>query len=64
MLNYMKQTYEKSVINIGNKLHNKMPGDIKEYDSCKASRKKLMLRLIYHAFLLIGIICLSIIYNV
>jgi hypothetical protein len=59
-----KKDIQKRVINVGTKLYNKMPGDIKEYDSCKARRKELISRFIYHAFLLNGEICLSIFYNV
>jgi hypothetical protein len=55
---------QKIAINVRTKLYNKMPDDIKEYDSCKARRKELISRLIYHAFLLNGGICLFIIYNV
>jgi len=41
---------QKSVINIGTKLYNKVPGCIKEMDNYKALKKKLKSFPLHHAF--------------
>jgi hypothetical protein len=38
---YNTEIYKKSVINIGNKVYNKLPNYIKETDSYKAFKKEL-----------------------
>ena len=44
------EIYKKSVINMGSKIYNKMPGFIKEIDDCKAFKKELKLFLRLHTF--------------
>jgi len=41
---------KKSVVNMGTKLYNKIPGYIKEMDNCKAFKKVLKSFLLYHVF--------------
>ena len=41
---------QKSVINVGTKLYNKMLGYIKEMDNYKALKTELQSFLLYHAF--------------
>jgi len=38
---YNTEIYKKSVINMGTKVYNKLPGYIKEIDSYKVFKKKL-----------------------
>jgi hypothetical protein len=42
--------YKRSVINMGTKLYNKLPGYIKEIDSCKTFKKELKSLLLLHSF--------------
>jgi len=44
------EVYKKSVINIGTKLYNNLPGFIKEIDDYKTFKKKLKLSLLCHSF--------------
>ena len=47
---YKTDIYNNSVINMGTKLYNKMPGYIKEMDNCKVFKKELKSLLLFHAF--------------
>jgi hypothetical protein len=47
---YKTDIYKKSVINMGTKVYNKIPGYIKEIDSYKAFKKELKLFLLLHTF--------------
>jgi len=47
---HIKLIYKKSVINMGTKVYNKLPGYIKEIDSYKACKKELKLFLLLHTF--------------
>jgi hypothetical protein len=48
---YNTEIYEKkSVINMGTKVYNKLPGYIQETDSYKAFKKELKLFLLLHTF--------------
>ena len=49
---YNTDFYKRSVINMGNKLYNKLPGYIKEIDSYKTFKKELksLLLLLLHNF--------------
>jgi len=42
--------YKRSVINMGTKLYNKLPGYIKEIDSYKTFKKELKSLLLLHSF--------------
>ena len=44
------EVYKKSVINMGTKVHNDLPGSIKEIDDYKAFKKELKLSLFRHSF--------------
>ncbi|GFG36777.1 hypothetical protein Cfor_01984 [Coptotermes formosanus] len=44
------ETYKKSVINMGTKIYNKLPGFLKEIDDTKIFRKKLKSFLLLHSF--------------
>ena len=44
------EVYKKSVINMGNKVCNNLPGFIKEIDDYKAFKKELKLFLLRHSF--------------
>jgi len=44
------EVYKKSVINMGPKLYNNLPGFIKEIDDYKAFKKELKLFLLRHSF--------------
>jgi len=44
------EIYKKSVINIGTKVYNNLPGYIKEIDDYKAFKKELKLFLLLHNF--------------
>jgi len=46
---YKTDLYKQSVINMGTKLYNKMPGCVKETDNYTAFKKELKLLLVYHA---------------
>ena len=43
------EVYKKSVINMGTKVYNNLPGFIKEIDDYKAFRKELKLFLLHHS---------------
>jgi hypothetical protein len=47
---YNTDSYRRSVINMGTKLHNKLPGYIKEIDSYKSFKKELKSFLLLHTF--------------
>jgi hypothetical protein len=48
---YKTDIYKKSVINMGTKMYNKLPGYIKEIDNYKAFKKELKLfLLLLHTF--------------
>ena len=47
---YKTYIYKNSVINMGTKVYNKLPGYIKEIDGCKAFKKELKLFLLLHTF--------------
>jgi hypothetical protein len=47
---YNTDLYKRSVINMGTKLYNKLPGYIKEIDSYKTFKKKLKSLLLLHSF--------------
>jgi hypothetical protein len=47
---YSTDLYKRSVINMGTKLYNKLPGYIKEINSYKTFRKKLESFLLLHTF--------------
>ena len=47
---YKTKVYNKSVINMGTKFYNNMPGYTKEMDNYKAFKKELKSFLLYHAF--------------
>jgi len=49
---YNTDLYKRSVINMGTKLYNKLPGYIKETDSYKTFKKELksLLLLLLHSF--------------
>jgi len=47
---YKTDIYKKSVMKLGNKLYNKMPGYIKEMDNCRAFKNKLKSLILYNAF--------------
>ena len=44
------EVYKKSVINMGTKVYNNLPGFIKEIDNYKAFKKQLKLFLLLHSF--------------
>jgi len=44
------ETYKKSVINMGTKIYNKLPGFLKEIDDNRVFRKKLKSFLLLHSF--------------
>jgi hypothetical protein len=44
---YKTDVYQKSVINVGTEVYNKLPGYIKEIDSYKAFKKELKLFLLH-----------------
>jgi len=47
---YSIEIYKKSVINIGTKVYNKLPGCIKEIDSYKVFKKELKSFFLLHTF--------------
>ena len=47
---YNTDLYKRSVINMGTKLYNKLPGYIKEIDSYKTFKKELKSLLLLHSF--------------
>jgi hypothetical protein len=47
---YNTEIYKKSVINMGTKLYNKLPGYIKEIDSFEFFKKELKSFLFVHTF--------------
>jgi hypothetical protein len=47
---YKADLYKRSVINMGSKLYNKLPDNIKEIESYKTFRKQLKSFLLRHAF--------------
>jgi len=47
---YNTDFYKKSVIDMGTKLYNKLPGYMKEIDSYKTFKKELKLLLLLHSF--------------
>jgi len=47
---YSTDLYKRSVINMGTKSYNKLPGFIKEIDSYKAFKKELKSLLLLHSF--------------
>jgi hypothetical protein len=47
---YNTDLYKRSVINMGNKLYNKLPGYIKEIDSYQTFMKELKSLLLLHSF--------------
>ena len=47
---YNTDLYKRSVINMGTKLYNKLPGYIKEIDSYKTFKKELISLLLLHSF--------------
>jgi len=47
---YKTDIYKKSVINMGTKVYNRLPGYIIEIDSYKAFKKELKLFLLLHNF--------------
>jgi hypothetical protein len=47
---YKNELYKRSVVNMGSKLYNKIPDNIKETESYKTFRKKLKSFLLRHAF--------------
>jgi len=47
---YNTDLYKRSVINMGNKLYNKLPGYIEEIDSYKTFKKELKSLLLLHSF--------------
>ena len=47
---YNTEIYKKSVINMGTKVYNKLPGYIKEIDRYKAFKKELKSFLLLHTF--------------
>jgi len=47
---YNTDLYKRSVINMGTKLYNKVPGCIKEIDSYKTFKKELKSLLLLHSF--------------
>jgi hypothetical protein len=47
---YKIDVYKKSVINMGTKVYNKLPGYVKEIDSYEAFKKELKLLLLLHTF--------------
>ena len=47
---YKTDIYKKSLISMGTKVYNKLPGFIKEIDSRKAFKKELKLFLLLHTF--------------
>jgi len=44
------EVYKKSVINMGTKVYNSLPGFIKEIDDYKGFKKELKLFLLHHSF--------------
>jgi hypothetical protein len=44
------EVYKTSVINMGSKVYNNLPGFIKEIDDYKAFKKELKLFLLHHSF--------------
>ena len=44
------EVYKKSVINMGTKVYNNLPGFIKEISDYKAFKKELKLFLLHHSF--------------
>ena len=51
---YNTDLCKRSVINMGTKLYNKLPGYIKEIDSYKTFKKKLKSLLLLHSFYSVG----------
>ena len=47
------ETYKKSVINMGTKIYNKLPGFLKEIDDNRGFQKKLKTFLLLHSFYLV-----------
>ena len=47
---YNTDLYKRSVINMGTKLYNKLPGYIKEIDNYKTFKKELKSLLLLHSF--------------
>jgi len=47
---YNTDLYKRSVINMGTKLYNKLPGYVKEIDSYKTCKKELKSLLLLHSF--------------
>jgi len=59
MLNCKKlEIYKKSVINLGTKVYNNLPGFIKDIDDYRAFKKELKLFHLLQTFLLSGRICI------
>ena len=50
---YNTDLYKRSVINMGSKLYNKLPGNIKEIDRYKIFKKELKSLLLLHSFYLV-----------
>jgi len=44
------EVHKKSLINMGTRVYNNLPGFIKEIDDCKALKKELKLFLLHHFF--------------
>jgi len=44
------ETYKKSVIKMGTKIYDKLPGFLKEIDDIRVFRKKLKMFLLVHSF--------------
>ena len=44
------EVHKKSVINMGTRVYNNLPGFIKEIGDCKALKKELKLFLLHHSF--------------
>jgi len=44
------EVYKKSVVNIGTKIYNNLPGFVKEIDDYKAFKKEFKLFLLHHPF--------------
>ena len=47
---YKSDLYKRSVVNMGSKLHNKLPDYIKEIESYKTFRKEMKSFLLRHTF--------------
>ena len=52
------EIYKKSVISMGSKVYNNLPGFIKEIDDYKASKKELKLFLLLHTFYSVEEFCI------